>query len=149
MYDSQRKIRKIVCITAGIWLISLLIFVLLCGKLIGKSQLVWISACTGYGIWNLCIFGCGYWAVRLEEDVMQMRPTEQPILEMVLAAIDQIAWKAEQNGQEICLERAQDICGVYDRRWTEEALFNLLDNAVKYGEKGQGSVFSIFLPKSR
>lgn len=37
---------------------------------------------------------------------MQMRPTEQPILEMVLAAIDQIAWKAEQNGQEICLEGA-------------------------------------------
>lgn len=25
MYDSQGKIRKIVCITAGIWLISLLI----------------------------------------------------------------------------------------------------------------------------
>lgn len=64
MYDSQGKIRKIVCITAGIWLISLLIFVLLCGKLIEKPPLVWISACTGYGIWNLCIFGCGYWAVR-------------------------------------------------------------------------------------
>lgn len=95
-------------------------------------------------------FGDGFTkAIRLEEDMMQMRPTEQPILETVLAAIDQIAWKAEQNGQEICLERAQDICGVYDRRWTEEALFNLLDNAVKYGEKGQGSVFSIFLPKSR
>ena len=43
--------------------------------------------------------------------------------------------KPEQNGQEICLEGAQDICGVYDRRWTEEALFNLLDNAVKYGGK--------------
>lgn len=64
MYDSQGKIRKIVCITAGIWLISLLIFVLLCGKLIEKPPLVWISACTSYGIWNLCIFGCGYWAVR-------------------------------------------------------------------------------------
>ena len=25
---------------------------------------------------------------------------------------------------------------VYDRRWTEEALFNILDNAVKYGEPG-------------
>lgn len=33
-------------------------------KLIEKPPLVWISACTGYGIWNLCIFGCGYWAVR-------------------------------------------------------------------------------------
>ena len=64
MYDNQGKIRKIVCITAGIWLISLLIFVLLCGKLIEKPPLVWISACTGYGIWNLCIFGCGYWAIR-------------------------------------------------------------------------------------
>lgn len=25
---------------------------------------------------------------------------------------------------------------VYDRRWTEEALFNIMDNAVKYGEPG-------------
>ena len=48
-------------------------------------------------------FGDGFTkAIRLEEDVMQMRPTEQPILEMVLAAIDRFAWKAEQNGQEIC-----------------------------------------------
>lgn len=89
-------------------------------------------------------FGDGFTkAIRLEEDVMQMRPTEQPILEMVLAAIDQIAWKAEQNGQEICLEGAQDICGVYDRRWTEESLFNLLDNAVKYGEKGRKIIVSM------
>ena len=89
-------------------------------------------------------FGDGFTkTIRLEEDVMQMRPTEQPILEMVLAAIDQIAWKAEQNGQEICLEGAQDICGVYDRRWTEESLCNLLDNAVKYGEKGRKIIVSM------
>lgn len=62
---------------------------------------------------------------------MQMRPTEQPILEMVLAAIDQIAWKAEQNGQEICLEGAAETQGG--------------DTSLK----GQGSVFSIFLPKSQ
>jgi len=31
----------------------------------------------------------------------------------------------------------QNIEALFDRRWTEEAVFNLLDNAVKYGEEGR------------
>ena len=76
-------------------------------------------------------------AARLEDDLMQMTPARQPILDMVLAAIDQISLKAEKNQKEIRLEGPQDISAVFDRRWTEEALFNLLDNAVKYGETGR------------
>ena len=34
MYDSQGKIGMFLCITSFTWLISLLIFLLLCGKLI-------------------------------------------------------------------------------------------------------------------
>lgn len=73
--------------------------------------------------------------VRLEEDIMHIEPVFQPILPMVLGAIDQVTPKAGQHGNEILLEGNQDICAVYDRRWTEEALFNLLDNAVKYGQE--------------
>lgn len=72
---------------------------------------------------------------RLEDDVMQIVPKVQPILDMVLSAVDQIALKASENGNEIVLLGRQDICAAYDRRWSEEALFNLLDNAVKYGIK--------------
>lgn len=73
--------------------------------------------------------------VRLESDIRKLEPKKQPILNMVLSAVDQISLKAKMQGNEICLSGAQDIEAVYDRRWTEEALFNILDNAVKYGEK--------------
>ncbi len=72
---------------------------------------------------------------RLETDIMKVSPKPQPILPMVVSAIDQIALKAQKRGNEIALEGNQDICAVYDRRWTEEALFNILDNAVKYGKE--------------
>lgn len=74
---------------------------------------------------------------RLEENIMQIQPQPQPILPMVLSAIDQISLKAQQRGMEILLEGKQNISAVYDRRWTEEALFNVLDNAVKYGQEGK------------
>lgn len=82
-------------------------------------------------------------AARLEGDVMKIRPQSQPILDMVLQAIDQIALKAQKNGNEVELIGDKNICAVYDRRWTEEALFNLLDNAVKYGRKESAIVVEL------
>lgn len=73
---------------------------------------------------------------RLEEDMRKLRPERQQILPMILSAIDEISVKAEAHGNEICLLGEQDIEAFFDRRWTEEAVFNLLDNAVKYGEEG-------------
>lgn len=75
-------------------------------------------------------------AARLETGIMQLYPKPQPILPIVTGAIDQVSLKARKRGNEIILEGNQDICAVYDRRWTEEAVFNILDNAVKYGKEG-------------
>lgn len=72
---------------------------------------------------------------RLEGDIMKIQPTPQPILHMILGAIDQIALKAQKHGNEILLNGDQEIKAVYDRRWTEEAVFNVLDNAVKYSRE--------------
>lgn len=74
--------------------------------------------------------------IRMEDDIRRLEPCRQPVLNMVLSAIDQTALKANRHENEICLSGEQDIEAVYDRRWTEEALFNVLDNAVKYGERG-------------
>lgn len=74
--------------------------------------------------------------VRLEDDIRRLDPEKQPVMDAVLGAIDQITPKAKKNGNEICMSGDQEARAVYDRRWTEEALFNILDNAVKYGEPG-------------
>lgn len=73
---------------------------------------------------------------RLEENMRKLVPEKQPVLPTILSAIDEVSLKAKQHGNEVCLEGRQDIQAFYDRHWTEEAIFNLLDNAVKYGEEG-------------
>lgn len=74
--------------------------------------------------------------VRMDEDMMQLNPKVQPILDMILGAIDQASLKAWEHHNELVLSGDQTIQAVYDRRWTEEAMFNLLDNAIKYGKEG-------------
>lgn len=74
--------------------------------------------------------------VRLEDDIRRLAPEKQPVMDVVLGAIDQITPKAKKNRNEIRMSGDREAQAVYDRRWTEEALFNILDNAVKYGEPG-------------
>lgn len=68
---------------------------------------------------------------RLEAGVIALNPTLGPIGEMIVRAVTQIQPKADakQIVLEVCDTTAD---AVFDARWTEEALFNLLDNAVKY-----------------
>lgn len=69
---------------------------------------------------------------RLETGIISLKPKLQPVLPVVLSAVDQVSLKAEQHGNDICLEGRQDLKACLDRKWTEEVFFNLLDNAVKY-----------------
>lgn len=74
--------------------------------------------------------------VRLEDDIRRLDPEKQPVMDAVLGAIDQITPKAKKNGNEICMAGDQEARAIYDRRWKEESLFNILDNVVKCGEAG-------------
>ena len=54
---------------------------------------------------------------------------------MIQSAVSQLAPKAEAKGIKIIPE-SMDAEAVFDFKWTEEAIFNLLDNAVKYTPAG-------------
>lgn len=69
---------------------------------------------------------------RLETGIISLKPELQPVLPVVLSAVDQVSLKAEEHGNDICLEGRQDLKACLDRKWTEEVFFNLLDNAAKY-----------------
>ena len=72
---------------------------------------------------------------RLESGVTALRPVPGKLLPMLESAVSQLAPKAAAKGIPIVLEAA-DADAVFDPKWTEEALYNLLDNAVKYTGAG-------------
>lgn len=72
---------------------------------------------------------------RLESGVIALHPVPGKLLPMLESAVSQLAPKAAAKKIQISLE-ATAADAVFDPKWTEEALYNLLDNAVKYTPAG-------------
>ncbi len=73
---------------------------------------------------------------RLETGIIALNPEIQPVLPVLLSAIDQVSLKAEQHDNDLKLVGNHNLKAYLDRKWTEEVFFNLLDNAVKYSDRG-------------
>lgn len=72
-------------------------------------------------------------ASRLETGIMEMRPSPSPVNEIIKTALDQVKEKAREKKLSILWEEADcEIAAFCDPKWTAEALFNIVDNAVKY-----------------
>ena len=72
---------------------------------------------------------------RLETGILALHPEAGQLESVILSAVAQLSPKAERKGIRILIESA-DGDAVFDPKWTEEAVFNLLDNAVKYAPTG-------------
>lgn len=68
---------------------------------------------------------------RLETGVIALEKKEQPIYD-TLAALGGILLNAEKMGVTVKVDCLEYLTAPHDRKWTSEALFNILDNAVKY-----------------
>jgi len=75
---------------------------------------------------------------RLEAGIVTVVPKVQPIGLLMERVLEQISPAAEQKGIEIVFSQQEcsSIQAIYDLKWTAEALFNILDNALKYSEAG-------------
>lgn len=93
---------------------------------------------------------------RLETGVISPAQKLQPVYDTLAAALGGILLSAEKKQIRVLADCPEQLSALHDRKWTAEALFNILDNAVKYtpaggsirvsSEPGKGSVFSVFLP---
>lgn len=68
---------------------------------------------------------------RLETGTFQLSPCESDIDSMIRSAIEQVAPKADSKQIQIGYT-PERYTASFDSKWTQEALFNILDNAVKY-----------------
>ena len=73
---------------------------------------------------------------RLEAGVIALEPKPQAIYDTLAAALGGILLNAEQKEIEVTVDCPETVSAAHDRKWTTEALFNILDNAVKYTPVG-------------
>lgn len=73
---------------------------------------------------------------RLETGVISLEKKRQSIYDTLAAALGGILLNAEQKDIAVEINCKEGLAIDHDRKWTSEALFNLLDNAVKYTPRG-------------
>ena len=69
---------------------------------------------------------------RLETGVISLEKKIQPIYDTLASALGGILLNAEKKRIDISVDCPEQLSVPHDRKWTSEALFNILDNAVKY-----------------
>ena len=75
-------------------------------------------------------------ASRLEIGAVTLEKKDAPLLDTLAQAMSGIVYGAEQKGISVEVQCPGDLRVSHDSKWTAEALFNLLDNAVKYTPAG-------------
>ena len=76
---------------------------------------------------------------RLETDVITIRDRESDLRATIGRAVAAIVPKAEEKQIRLYVDCDREVQIRHDGKWTEEAIFNLLDNGVKYTDAG-GSI---------
>ena len=73
---------------------------------------------------------------RLETGVISLEKKSQPLYDTLAAALGGILLNAEKKQINVQVDCPESLIVSHDRKWTGEALFNILDNAVKYTPEG-------------
>lgn len=69
---------------------------------------------------------------RLETGIISLEKKMQPIYDTLASALGGILLNAEKKQIDVSVDCPEQLAVPHDRKWTSEALFNILDNAVKY-----------------
>ncbi|MCM1499795.1 MAG: HAMP domain-containing histidine kinase [Clostridium sp.] len=73
---------------------------------------------------------------RLENGIVRLVPVQEDVKDMVDFVCRQLEPKATEKGIKLIV-RTQKAAACFDRKWTAEALGNIVDNAVKYTSAGR------------
>ena len=72
---------------------------------------------------------------RMENGIINLNAEKQQIKPMLDLVKQQFAIKAKNKGIDFLIEDTEEMA-VFDRKWTLEAVANIVDNAVKYTQEG-------------
>ena len=69
---------------------------------------------------------------RLETGIITLYPCNKNICDTILAALENIVVAASKKNIQINFEYSEKYFAYHDTKWTAEAIYNILDNAIKY-----------------
>lgn len=80
---------------------------------------------------------------RLENAMILLQPSPTSLTDILIEAVNAVYGKAAAKQITVNTEDFQDVTLSLDKKWTAEALFNILDNAVKYSPAGTSVLIRI------
>ncbi|OAB41460.1 sensor histidine kinase [Paenibacillus glacialis] len=73
---------------------------------------------------------------RLETGLITVNPMQSSVAVLLMNAVDAVTKKAEENQITVNVTCDHNLQAFFDPKWTEEAIYNILDNGVKYTRAG-------------
>lgn len=73
---------------------------------------------------------------RLETGLVKVKPERNSVYELLEQVVCDVALKAEEKKIGIHVDCPKQLEAYFDRKWTVEAVFNIVDNGVKYTQAG-------------
>lgn len=78
------------------------------------------------------ILGSLFKSVYLEEEYLKFDLDYFKVTDTLSIAVSTVFKKASDKGIEISIDEFQDVCVLHNKKWTAEALINILENSIKY-----------------
>ena len=83
-------------------------------------------------------------ASRVELEMIEIRKRIQPLDELIHQCCEEKSYAAKKNNIQFAITRCEEKCP-YDIHWMQEAISNVLDNAIKYSPSN--SIIEIWITK--
>ncbi|WP_312649039.1 sensor histidine kinase [Aminipila sp.] len=83
---------------------------------------------------------------RLETGILSIEKKQCSLYETIGNVLAVLQPKADKKKIQVSVTCPKELAISHDRKWTEEAIFNILDNAVKYTERG-GQIHLLVAPQ--
>ncbi|GIN62095.1 two-component sensor histidine kinase [Robertmurraya siralis] len=80
---------------------------------------------------------------RLEGGIIELKMQMESVNDVILQAVKQVYEKAKKKNIDLLFEENKETMIILDKKWTIEAIFNVLDNAVKYTHAGGKVTISV------
>lgn len=73
---------------------------------------------------------------RLENGMIQIQKERNHVYDVIMEVVENLSLKLEKKQIDLQIDCPEELVLEFDRKWTTEAIFNVMDNAVKYTPEG-------------